>query len=660
MMEGSMRILRTSSFAAAALALPLLASAQAGSYAGHGAATVSPEVIAKFAPTPLPPQLARKIQSIMDIRAPGLGSVSPDGGRLFFTWSVTGSSQIWRLDGPDRFPVQMTGGEDRTWLGGISPDGRTLFVQRDLSGEENPGLYTMPANGGPLSPIQHIKDVQTFFAFASDDGRYAYFSSNDLKPGAYAVYRYDLASGRKEPIVTQPGLWEIADHRPDGRLLLRNSTGSLWAEYSEWDPETRQLSPLLGQGEKEEYTVRYGAEPGQFLVLTPKFGEFRRLYLYRADKFEPLTPELKWDVSGFDIDDARLRILYNVNEAGYTRLFALDARTLKPLELPQFPGADHVYAGSTTRDGRFTAIGIEMPTSPRASWVFDWQTRKLTQWVVPSAPEADTRNFAVATLEYYPARDGTQIPMFVRRPARCAQEPCPVVVEFHGGPEGQATPGFNLYAQLYVDAGFTFVEPNVRGSDGYGKTWLSADDGPKRLDVITDIEDCSKYIREKWAVGGKAPKIGVVGGSYGGYSVLIAMTMFAGAYDAGCSTVGISNLVTFLNNTAPYRRILRISEYGDPEKDRDALLKLSATSYVDRLRDPLMIIQGATDPRVPAGEAIQMYDAALKRGVPSGLMIFADEGHGAQKRGNRVLMAGHEILWMMKYLQGGENPPAAE
>jgi len=140
------------------------------------------------------------------------------------------------------------------------------------------------------------------------------------------------------------------------------------------------------------------------------------------------------------------------------------------------------------------------------------------------------------------------------------------------------------------------VEPNVRGSDGYGKTWYHADDGPKRLDIITDIEDCARHIRKAWAVSGKAPRVGIVGGSYGGYSSLIGMTMFGGAYDVGVDIVGISNFLTFLNNTAPYRRALRVSEYGDPEKDREALIKLSPLTYLDRLKGPLLIIQGANDP----------------------------------------------------------------
>ena len=226
-----------------------------------------------------------------------------------------------------------------------------------------------------------------------------------------------------------------------------------------------------------------------------------------------------------------------------------------------------------------------------------------------------------------------------------------MLVHFHGGPEGQSVPGFSTYAQIFVDAGFVFVEPNVRGSDGYGKAWLHADDGPKRLQVVSDIEDASKYVRSAWAHEGKAPKVGIMGGSYGGYSTLVGMTRFAGAYDAGVANVGMSNLLTFLLNTAPYRRALRASEYGDPEKDRAALVELSPITHIDKLSAPLLLIQGASDPRVPVGEAIQMHDALEKRGVPTKLMVFADEGHGTQKRENKVMEIGHTLSFFERHLK---------
>ena len=628
-------------------------AAPAAGYTGLGARSVPPEVLERYAPRPFDPALTRKVQAMMDVRAPGLGIPSDDGRRLFFAWRVTGTSQVWRLDGPDRFPVQLTGGEDATSVVDVAPDGKTLVVSRDRKGEENPGLYLLSAAGGPLRPVQHLEGVRTLHGFVSRDGRWLYFTSNDRKPDAYAVYRHEIATGRRELLLDEPGLWSIDDHRADGRLLLRKATGSLTAEYWEREPGGK-LAPLLGQDEKVEYTARYGAAPGELLVLTPKLGDFRRLCRMRGPgaALEPISPTLAWDVSDFTVDEPRTRILYTVNEAGYTRLRAMDARTHRPLPLPKLPEADHVYAGRTTRAGRFTTLGIETARAPRSSFVLDWRTGRLARWVIPSAPEIDTSRFSVATLETYPARDGTPIPMFVRRPARCAADPCPVVIEFHGGPEAQAQPGFSPYAQLFVDEGFVFVEPNVRGSDGYGRRWLEADDGAKRLDVVTDIEDAARFVRRAWAKEGREPKVGILGGSYGGYSALVGMTMFAGAYDAGVSIVGISNLVTFLENTAPYRRILRISEYGDPATQRDVLLRLSPSSHVDRVKGPLLVMQGASDPRVPVGEAIQIHAALAARGVPAELVVFADEGHGAQKRENQVHMLGRAVLFFREKLVG--------
>jgi dipeptidyl aminopeptidase/acylaminoacyl peptidase len=502
-----------------------------------------------------------------------------------------------------------------------------------------------------LTPIQHVPGVQTFLGAFSLDSKWLYFTSNDVKKDAYAVYRWDLEKGARERIVEQDGLFAVADLADDGRLLLHRMTGALSADVWEWDPKTRALTPLFGQNEKEEHRAAYGARPGEIIVLTNKLGDFRRLYRWEKAALTPIGVELKHDISSFSIDRTRRRILYTLNENGFTRPFALDAKTLKPLPLPALPDADHVFWGPTTPNGRFTTLGVDDGRRPIQAYVFDWQARRLDRWHAPNTPEVDSTRFARATADFYPARDGTKIPVLIRRPDKCASDPCPVVVSFHGGPEAQAKPGFSVHAQLFVEAGFVFVEPNVRGSDGYGKTWLRADDGPKRLQIITDIEDAAKWARQKFASKGASPKLGIYGGSYGGYSVLMGMTMFAGAYDAGVDVVGISNLKTFLLNTAPYRRILRISEYGDPVKDADALAKLSPITYVDRVKAPLLILQGATDPRVPAGEAVQIHEAFRNKGIASELMIFPDEGHGAQKRENRVLMVGHAIAFFEKHLK---------
>jgi dipeptidyl aminopeptidase/acylaminoacyl peptidase len=643
------------------LAGAALAQAQGQTYAGHGADSVPREKLVKYAPPALPADVTRRVQTMLDVRGAALGAVAPDGKRLFFTWAITGTPQVWRLDGPKAFPVQMTGGEDRTGVADITPDGTTLILSRDVGGQEDPGLYLQSTNGGPLRVVHHKKGTRAGLAFVTPDSKSLYYSTNDIKPDSYALYRYDIASGQRQLVFDQPGLWSVADRRTDGgtlKLLLSKATGALSREYAEFDVTTKALTPLLGQDERAEYSMRYAPTAGEFFVLTNRLGEFRRLYRWKpGGELAPITPDAKYDVSGFDLDEPRARLYLSISENGYERARVHDARTLTDLKLPVPADAAAVTVGDVSRDGRFAVIGVDSGKAPRTSFVLDWQSGAITEWALGTAPEVDVTRFVAPRLESYTARDGTKIPMFVRYPAQCAPEaapaePCPVVVEFHGGPEGQATAGFRGFAQLFVDAGFIFAEPNVRGSDGYGKAWLEADNGAKRLDVIADIEDAGKALRARYTRNGRAPRIAITGGSYGGYSALIGMSMFAGTYDVGVSIVGISNLVTFLQNTAPYRRALRASEYGDLEKDAEALKKLSPTSYLDRVKAPLLIIQGVDDPRVPAGEAIQIQEALEARNVPSKLILIEGEGHGAARRGAQVIMIGHMLQFLESQLKG--------
>lgn len=630
-------------------------AAEGKGYAGHGQDSVTAETIKKYAPAALPADISSRVQSLLDVRAPSTGMLTPDRKRMFFNWNVTGVNQVWRLDGPQAFPVQMTGGRDRTTLVGMSIDGKTIFLSRDRDGDEYFGIYAQSVDGGQLREIFRKEKAQAELQLISEDGKTIFYRVNDIDPKNFALYRYDLTTGQRELVLNEPGMWGVEDEAR-GKILVMQAVTNTAAEVWEIDLATKKRTPVIGQGENQAHEVTYGALPGEVLVSTPKLGDFTRLYVLKNGKLTPISPDVKHDVSGFGIErGARKRIAYMLNVDGYTKLNALDARTYKPLFVPAFPDAEHVTVGQLARNGAFAMLGVSKATAPRSSYSYDWNTRKLTQWVIPSQPEIDTKTFTAAKLESYPARDGVKIPMFVRRSKECADpkraEPCPVVVVFHGGPESQSIPGFSLTAQAFVEKGFIFVEPNVRGSDGYGKKWLDSDNGAKRLDVITDIADASDYIRKAWAVNGKAPKIGVMGGSYGGYSTLYAMTRFAGSYDAGVSNVGMSNLLTFLNNTAPYRRALRTPEYGDPEIDKEALIKLSPSTYLDRVKAPLLVIQGVADPRVPAGEAIQMHEALQAKNIPSELILFPDEGHGASKRENQVLQLGHTLQFFQKHLR---------
>ncbi|WP_199065116.1 PD40 domain-containing protein [Chitinimonas sp. BJB300] len=398
-------------------------AADTPSYQGLGADSISPETLETFRAKTLAPDLSRKVQRMLDLRGPGAGILSPDGKAMYYGWRVTGTAQVWRVDGPERFPMQMTGGEDATAVRDISPDGKWLFISRDRKGEENPGLYLQAANGGELKLIQHLPGIQTFFEFVSDDGRYVYYRSNDEVRDSYTFYRYELASGKKEKLFAQKGSWNIVDHRADGTLLLQKSLSNVVSEVWEWSPLKGEFRPLLGKDESEDYSAQYGATPGELIVQTSKFDDARRLYKLVDGKFSPLSPAQKWDVASFSLDRARQKLYYAVNEAGYTKSYALDAKTLKPLKLPTFPDADHVMVLNSTQDGRRVVMGVESASQPNSNYVFDWKTHQLARWIAPSMPEVDTSKFSVAKLESYPSRDGQQIPMFVQRPTHCGPNP---------------------------------------------------------------------------------------------------------------------------------------------------------------------------------------------------------------------------------------------
>jgi hypothetical protein len=231
-----------------------------GGYSGLGAESLSPQEVAKYAPAALDERMSRKIQAMLDVRGTGAGLTTSKGDHQIYTTRITGTSQIWRQDGPMTFPVQLTGGEDRTAAVGIAPDDSFVVVSRDVGGQENPGVYLLSLEGGPLRLVQHTPKVQTQLQYISDDSKSLYFKANDKDPASYAIYRYDIKADRRETVFENKGLWEIADHRGDATWLLAKELGNTQQEIYEYDLKAKKLTPLLGQGEVEEYSVAYGAQ----------------------------------------------------------------------------------------------------------------------------------------------------------------------------------------------------------------------------------------------------------------------------------------------------------------------------------------------------------------------------------------------------------------
>ncbi len=628
-------------------------------YQGIGLSSVSPEDLERFSPKPIDKELTSRIESLMDIRAPYGVRVSNDGKTSLFQWTVSGVPHIWRLREDEPFPVQLTGGVESARLIDFSADEKTFYFARDRGGDEFYGLYEMDVTGGAPREIYRKENVNISLQHITDDGKFLYFIANDIDPSWYSLYRLERKTGATTLLVGEAGYWRLADRQENGLLLVSRVKTNIHSEFYLLDENnlTEGLKPLLGVDESEDYQMSFSHLPDHYFLRTNKFGEYRRLFLYGAKdlSFVPVTKAREGDIASFDFDKKSGRLLVNSNRGGYYETEAYETPSLREIAVAKFELADSTVYRGGSRNGQFGVFQTESFDGPGVFFRYHWQTKRLKQLSFSSLPEVGRDNFVRDTLEYYPSRDGVMIPMFVKRPPACEKKLCPVIVNFHGGPESQSTPGFSSIEQIYLDHGYIYVRPNIRGSSGYGKTWLDADNGPRRLDVLSDIADAGLFIKKSWARDGVEPKVGVMGGSYGGYATFIAMTKYAGVYDAGVASVGMSSLVTFLENTAPYRRALRESEYGFLDKDREALIALSPITYIDRLNRPLLIIQGATDPRVPAGEAVQMYNLMASKKIDGDLILFSDEGHGVRKRENRVLSSGHTLLFFERFLKESQS-----
>lgn len=620
------------------------------SYKGFGLDSISKQTLDKYAPPAPQPQIKALVEKLVDIRSPSSGLVTDDGKKLFMNWNVTGSNQIWRLDGVKSFPVQLTGGEDRSNLVEISPNNQWLVVSRDSKGDENPGVFLMKTSGGALKTVYYNPKHQTSFLGFTSDSQAIYYRTNNIVQDSYAIYKYDIASDKHSIIWDKPGIWSLSDHHED-RAILSKYNGSMSNEHYLLHLKTKEIIPLIGQNETEDFQVLLLKQKDEYLVVTNKVEDFRAIYLLKKGELKPFLSVKNADVRGAQLSKNFRYLAYSVNKDGYGQIKLYDMVTQKDVPVPSSTNVEQAGWGGFSHNTRYISFSTELHNAPKKNYVYDLAQKKSVEWMHSSTPEVDTQSYVRAELMTYPAEDGTAVPMFVWRSKECQQKTCPVILSFHGGPEAQSVPRFNPIINLYVERGFIYAQPNVRGSDGYGKKWLRADNGRNRLNVITDIRDASRFAKKQFAIGGITPKIGIMGGSYGGYSTLVGASLFAEDFDAAFAIVGMSSLITFIENTAPYRRALRANEYGEPKVDRDFMTKLSPVTYIDKVTKPLLIAHGATDPRVPVGEAVQFHETVQKKNPKAELVIFPDEGHGVAKRGNIVLMNSYGITFFEKHLK---------
>ncbi len=529
---------------------------------------------------------------------------------------------------------------------------------RDVGGDEFSQLYRLDLPTGTVSLLTDGRRSQNGGVRWSNAGdRIAYGSTrrNGADRDLYVMDPADPATDRRVAEV-QGGGWSVQDWSPDDRRLLllegRSVNQSRVWQLDLATGERELLTPDAPGDTVVRASPRYSRDGRGIYLITDQGSEFRKLsYLDLASRrLTALTGPIDWDVSGFDLSDDGRRAAFVVNEAGRSRLYLLDTARRSYRRVTSLPVGE-VGGVSWHRNGR--DLGFTLASSRTAADAFslDVVTGKVSRWTESEAGGLDLSTLPDPELIRWPSFDGREITGFLYRPPSSFSGPRPVLISIHGGPEGQATPGFLGRTNYYLmELGVAVILPNVRGSTGYGKTFVKLDNGLRREDAVRDVGTLLDWIGTRPELD--PGRIMVTGGSYGGYMTLAVATTFNDRICCSLDVVGISNFITFLNNTESYRRDLRRVEYGD-ERDPDIrafMERIAPVNNADRISRPLFVVQGGNDPRVPLSEAEQIVSAVKRNGSPVWYLMATDEGHGFRKKPNVDFQFYATVAFIRQYL----------
>lgn len=622
----------------------------------------------------IPDYIVEDLNRYQNVRYANFSDWAEDGNGVYISTRFADVNQVHRVDMPGGARQQIT--FFREPVGGVSrqPGGSKLVFTRDTGGSEFAQIFLLDPADGSTQMLSDGESRNGVVAWDRDGRRFAYQSTR-RNGASNDVWLMDP---------DDPGNSELALESPDGTwwgpiefsesgssLLVLNYVSIADSRVHLLDLDSRQHELLAGGSENPSanFPVGFDDEGGYWLV-TDQGGEFQQLAwqpLEAGAAAEIVTKGIPWDVDEADISHDRRRMAFAVNENGRSRLYLLDTRSKRYRSVDNIP-TGLAYDLRFSPDDRYLAMTLNTARTPSDSFVLALGRRpleygELLRWTTSEVGGLDTSAFATPELIEYPTfdRDGESrrmIPAWVYKPR--GDGPFPVVVSIHGGPEGQSRPGFSSTYQMWLDKlGVAVVIPNVRGSAGYGKSYLALDNGFKREDSVRDIGALLDWIATQDDLD--ADRVAVFGGSYGGYMVLASAVHYSDRLRAAVDIVGISNFVTFLENTQDYRRDLRRVEYGD-ERDpemRAHLEKISPLNNVGRIAVPMLIVQGQNDPRVPVTESKQIVDALRGQGHTVWYMNALNEGHGYRKKENRDIYQQATVLFLEEHLTGGDTGAAS-
>jgi len=583
----------------------------------------------------------------LNIRAAYAPSFSHDGKRLSFLTNITGVVEVWSIpiDRPGNSPAwpdQLTFKNERITGASYSPVEDVLLVSADIGGNERNQLYLLSADGADFTSLTSQPETIHSFGGWSPDGSRILYSSNERDNRYFDIYERNLKTGETKQLYQQDGTNHAMRYSHDGHYALMsraysNVNNQLFM-LDTLTGETRALTPEIKGGYAIYIMPYWSANMDGLFLLSNRGRQFLSLaWIDLATSEMTYLRDDQWDADALTLTRDGTRMALIINEDGYSRLLLYDVSlgwdARVEMHVPDLPRG--TYGVTWSKDGKRLAIVVYTATDAPDVWIWDVQEETLWRATRSSLGGIPQDSFVSPSLVRYTTFDGRQIPAFLYLPHEKEAQSLPVVINVHGGPEGQSRTEFDPVVQYLVARGYAVLEPNVRGSTGYGYEYQSLDDVRLRMDSVADLQHALFWLRESGIADPK--RIAVMGGSYGGFMVLAAITTYPDLWAAAVDIVGIATFVTFLEHTGPWRRKLREAEYGSLERDREFLEQISPIHKVDRITTPLFVVHGANDPRVPVGEAEQIVAALRERNVPVEYLRFEDEGHGLVKRSNRLI-----------------------
>jgi len=576
----------------------------------------------------VPASLAR----ILDARGATRVRIAPDERWLCYVSDVTGSPQLWRVPVAGGAATRLTFDRDRVGAHRISPDGRRIAYAADTGGDEKWQLWVMDADGANPRRLSERDDRIHHLRAWTPDGREILVLANIRDARYFDLWMYPANGEAPRMLYRHDGTAFDATPLPDGSIVVtanrgRNDRHDLVLVAP--DGASRRLTP----DEPAALHRVVAAVPGGLIVESDRDRDFIGLATIGLDGTlrRLVTPE-------HDVEEAHASgrlAAYALNVDGLSEIHLREGERDETVAgLPAGALATDLVGDSLALEGETIAVAWARYDAPSTIYV-GRRGERMRELVRPLMDGISADGLPQARLVEWPTFDGRRIPGFLLTPRGAQHASRPTIIEVHGGPEGQARPLWNPRTVAFVASGFSVLQPNVRGSTGYGRAYQALDDVRLRMDSVRDLDAAAAWLADS----GVAPrdKIGVMGQSYGGYLALAAVAFFPErGWAAAVDVYGIANFLTFFEHTDAWRRPLRAAEYGDPEKDRDFLVSISPITKLDAIRAPIMFIHGANDPRVPIGETEQIVAALRAKGRDVEYLRYEDEGHSLAKAKNRA------------------------